>query len=325
MKKGLLLLFAALATLAASAHDFEVDGIYYNIISEEELTVEVTFKEYYYYEYPDRYSGTIDIPATISPYYWKTYNVTSIGDYAFYNCNNLTNITIPESVTNIGIDAFYNCNSLTSITCEATAPPTAEDPFNEVHWDIPVYVPASSVEAYQDAECWSEFTNIIGVEEFKCATPTISYADGKLLFACDTEGAEIKTRVITENDSEYTGAELEFIPTHTFTTYATMAGFENSDAVTLTICWIPCTEVHKSEETSILTIPSKPVLISTQGGTITVSGLAADAEVAAYNTAGTQLATATTTGGTATLATGLEAGDIAIVKIGEHTVKIVIK
>ena len=42
MKKSLLLLLAAFATLAASAHDFVVGGIYYNITSSTDLTVSVT-------------------------------------------------------------------------------------------------------------------------------------------------------------------------------------------------------------------------------------------------------------------------------------------
>ena len=42
--------------------------------------------------------------------------VTSIGDYAFYDCNSLTSITIPNSVTSIGSSAFCDCYSLTSVT-----------------------------------------------------------------------------------------------------------------------------------------------------------------------------------------------------------------
>lgn len=42
--------------------------------------------------------------------------VTSIGDYVFYECLNLTSIIIPEGVTSIGDHAFSECSSLASIT-----------------------------------------------------------------------------------------------------------------------------------------------------------------------------------------------------------------
>ena len=43
-------------------------------------------------------------------------SVTSIGNYAFYNCSGIKSVTIPNSVTSIGIGAFYNCSGLTSVT-----------------------------------------------------------------------------------------------------------------------------------------------------------------------------------------------------------------
>ena len=43
-------------------------------------------------------------------------DVTTIGDYAFFSCDNLTSVTIPNSVTTIGVGAFCKCKNLTSVT-----------------------------------------------------------------------------------------------------------------------------------------------------------------------------------------------------------------
>ena len=44
--------------------------------------------------------------------------MTNIGIYAFFRCESLTSIKIPNSVTNIGDSAFDNCSSLTSINIQ---------------------------------------------------------------------------------------------------------------------------------------------------------------------------------------------------------------
>ena len=104
-----------LMPLVASAHDFEFNGIYYNITSEADKTVEVTFRGDDYDSYTNEYSGSITIPATVT-HNGVEYSVTSIGSSAFDGCSSLTAITIPESVTSIGTYAFGDCSSLTSIT-----------------------------------------------------------------------------------------------------------------------------------------------------------------------------------------------------------------
>lgn len=114
--KRIFLLFVFCASILCSwAHDFEVNGFYYDITSSTDLAVAVTFKGSSYSEYSNEYSGIVSIPESVT-YNSKTYRVTSIGDWAFYGCSSLTAITIPESVKSIGRFAFSRCSSLTSIT-----------------------------------------------------------------------------------------------------------------------------------------------------------------------------------------------------------------
>ena len=87
--------------------------------------------------------------------------VTSIGSSAFQNCSSLASVTIPSGVTSIADYAFKGCSSLTSITVEATTPPTlGYDVFDNTN-NCPIYVPASSVNAYKSATNWSNYSSRI--------------------------------------------------------------------------------------------------------------------------------------------------------------------
>ncbi len=103
---------AWLGITSASAYDFQVDGIYYDI-NADEATVTVTN------ETGDSsgrsYSGEVIIPQSVA-YNKKTYSVTSIGDEAFAYCSELASVMIPNSVTSIGSEAFAYCTGLTSVT-----------------------------------------------------------------------------------------------------------------------------------------------------------------------------------------------------------------
>ena len=110
MRKLFSILVALFATMSLLAHDFEIDKIYYNILSD--TTVEVTYGGDSYWE---TYSAdTIIIPSVVT-YNGTSYSVVRIGSLAFYSCN-ISSITIPNSVTSIGQAAFEGCKNLTSIT-----------------------------------------------------------------------------------------------------------------------------------------------------------------------------------------------------------------
>ena len=106
-----LIAFILLAqNLFTFAYDFEVDGLCYNKLSNNQ--VEITYKSYE----GGSYSGTLVIPSKVT-YNGVTYDVTSIGNNAFFSCTGLTgSLSIPNSITSIGKNAFYECSGLSSIT-----------------------------------------------------------------------------------------------------------------------------------------------------------------------------------------------------------------
>ena len=93
--------------------------------------------------------------------------VKNIGERAFSGCGALTSITIPKSVTNIESYAFAACNNLKDIYCYAeNVPSTDSEAFsNSPITSAILHVPASSVEAYSTTAPWSNFGNIIALEE----------------------------------------------------------------------------------------------------------------------------------------------------------------
>ncbi len=118
--------------------------------------------------------GRFEAPAAAS-------QLQTIGNWAFYNCHELQNLTIPEGVTEIGDGAFYGCTYLEDLTLpasvqsigdntfalcaklqkivvNASVPPTIQaKTFFDVKRQIPVYVPDDVVSQYENDTYWSEF------------------------------------------------------------------------------------------------------------------------------------------------------------------------
>ena len=110
MKRFFLIFVAIHAATCLWAHDFEVDDLCYNIISDTiPYTAEVTHRPISPYE-----NSFITIPEKVNCY-GKTYVIKRIGISAFENCYTLTSVTLPNSITSIESSAFKNCQSFNSI------------------------------------------------------------------------------------------------------------------------------------------------------------------------------------------------------------------
>lgn len=84
--------------------------------------------------------------------------ITQIPSYAFDNTS-LASVYLPASIESIGARAFYQCGQLTTLTIYAMTPPTLEEKvFSGVPDGMVVYVPAAAIAQYLDADIWKEFT-----------------------------------------------------------------------------------------------------------------------------------------------------------------------
>lgn len=274
----------------------------------------------------DNASGEIKIDSVeIDGYY---YQPTEIANKAFYGCKAITKIGIPKTVVTIGERAFANIDKLTDITIWAEEVPTTDrTAFENSYIDyVTLHVPANSIDKYKSTAPWSGFKEIVAIEgtepQEKCATPTIDYKDGKLVFECETDGAECITTITSADVDTHYGNVVEISYTYNISTYAKAEGYANSDLVTAMLVWI-----EQDETISVLNeeIEAKAVLVQAHDGTIWISGIELGTVIEVYNVAGAKIASINAQQGTTQITTTLNAGDIAIVKIGNRTVKVLMR
>ena len=167
-----------------------VDGIYYNFdITKKEATVTYNGSEDHWYS--QSYSGDVVIPATVN-YENVTFNVLTIGQYAFYGAYEVRSISIPEGVLHIETEAFADCGfremtlpstiqtianrafnygmtPINNITLLATTPPIVGDmafgyTYSEYEYmTCTIHIPCGTLETYLAGEGWTPLSTQDGL------------------------------------------------------------------------------------------------------------------------------------------------------------------
>jgi hypothetical protein len=210
MKKQLLLLVMMLLPMMAMADAVEIDGIYYNLITKGKIA-EVTSN-------PNKYSGSVAIPEKVQ-HEGTEYSVTSIGNNAFYDCKNLTSITIPNSVTSIGVNAFRRCSGLTSVTIGNSVTSIGDYAFDNCNSLTSVYI--------SDLETWCK------ISFAKASSNPLCCAHHLFLNGEEIKDLEIPNNVTSINNSAFFGCSgLTSITIPNSVTSIGERAFENCSGLT---------------------------------------------------------------------------------------------
>ena len=259
-------------------------------------------------------------------------SVTIIGNGAFQGCLQLPSVNIPQSVTSIGEYAFADIDMPTVVSLIKDPFPISGSVFSiNTFNNATLYVPTGTVDKYKETNGWYSF---LFMEEVsgdsnpttnKCENPTIRYSNGKLLFESATEGAICQSTITDSDITSYSGNEIQLGVTYNISVYATAEGYDNSDTVTATLCWIDVNPKTEGIENSVSQVRARAILIQTNNGTLNISGVEDGTDIDIYTSSGMMVGSAKVSSESTSINTGFRNGDIAIVKIGDKAVKVVMK
>ena len=136
-------------------------------------------------------------------------SLTSIGTFAFANCERLNNVVLPDSLVEIGVGAFYGCDALTDITLNNGLKVIGDSAFNSCaalnNTTIPASVQTIGVAAFSDCTTMTEIVVPEGVKEiekfafYNCSAvesvtlPASVEKIGLYAFSTQLRGREVET------------------------------------------------------------------------------------------------------------------------------------
>lgn len=207
----------------------------------------------------------------------------------------------------------------------ATTPPNIvyNDCFSGCSIDkAKLMVPKASVSSYKSAAVWKSFGTIVSVdgEEVagECEKPSISYVNGKLKFGCQTPGAEYHYTI--KGADECTDAlakdEVSLAARYDISCFATADGYTRSKTATAKLYWI---SANIETDGIAPATQMRGVVVSTEGGIVTLSGLKENERVTFYNVSGIKLGETRALNGQASISA---TDDVIIARIGSLSIKV---
>lgn len=132
-------------------------------------------------------------------------SVVCIERLAFWYCESLISVTIPKSVKTIGNQAFDHCGELTSVTIESNTPIAISSYTFSNRANATLYVPAGCKAAYEAADYWKEFKEIVEITNFGDPTAnTLALSD-----VSGYKGKQVELPVALNNQHEITGLQFD--------------------------------------------------------------------------------------------------------------------
>ena len=224
---------------------------------------------------------------------------------------------------------FAGCSKLEKATFQGKLPK------NTINCELPstciFYVPKAYYQDYKEA-LGSKYSYIYALKDEEsgeqnpnkhCSVPAISYADCKLTFASSTPNAEYHytiTDTDMASDTYSKNGIVKLSAAYNILAYATADGYKASDKATATLYWVEAN--LQNTPTNINQTATRGIIVTSNDGIVTLSGLNNDETVRFYTVDGKQLGAAKAINGTASQAVS---ESIVIAKMGNQTIKIAVK
>ena len=139
--------------------------------------------------------------------------VTAIGDAAFWHCDDLLSVVIGEKVESIGNMAFHSCDKLTSVTVRKASPISITENVFTNRANATLYVPYGCKAAYEAADYWKEFKEIVEMEPTGVEVTDISQLDN-VVYVEPTEertGTEATISFKMKNTAAIRGFQFDLV------------------------------------------------------------------------------------------------------------------